>query len=139
MSFTIQENVKTQRERERASVIVCLLTGGNMTSKLFGDFIPHRRGNAATHVQFIVRIPYLRIFFDSLQQLGSIDKGIFFRHDSYIQNSPRYLCVLFVCSDISSSSTHYLLMSFKLLDSLGSHIVSLIIIRAVKYRSQRVL
>lgn len=51
-----------------------------MAAKLFGDLGPHRRCDAAAHVQLVVGVPDLRILLDRLQQLGAIYERILLGH-----------------------------------------------------------
>jgi len=51
-----------------------------MTPELLSDLRPHRRCDAAAHVQLVVGVPDLRIFLDRLQELGAIHERILLGH-----------------------------------------------------------
>lgn len=55
-----------------------------MTTKLFGDLVPHGRCDAAAQVKLVVRVPNFWILLDGLQQLSAIHEGILLGHDDRI-------------------------------------------------------
>lgn len=92
-----ERTAKRERERAQEQIAGCsrrpletllaqtlshslALTCGHMAAKLFGDLVPHGRGDAAAQVQLVVGVPNLWILLDGLQQLSAIHKGILLGH-----------------------------------------------------------